>query len=382
MQGHLRAAKGAERSEILRPTAPATTASKRPWMRPARSELHFENEGPFCGTIFDNYGSSYLFLIGSFMHVFGLMMASISHEYYQFLLSQGVCSALGAGLLFWPTMYCLQTWFSLRRALAIGIAVSGSGLGGVCLPIAVERMIPEIGYAWTMRTCAFIILALCVVINLTVKSRIPPSKRKVSIMSYVRPLTEQTYFFTMFGIFLFGFGLMIPFNYIILNGRRWGMSQRLASYLPAILNSGSIVGRILPGALADKFGRYNVMVIVCYLCAIWTLALWIPANTNALVILYAIFYGICSGGFVSLPAALIAQISDIREIGVRTGTIFFFMSFGALTGNPIAGALVDDPLRSNYWKLQVFAGVMMAAGGTSLLMARISKTGLHLFSVF
>lgn len=337
------------------------------------------------------------------MHVFGLMMASISHEYYQFLLAQGVCSALGAGFLFWPTMNCVQTWFARRRALAIGIAVSGSGLGGVCFPIAVERMIAEIGFAWAMRTCAFIILALCVVINLTVKSRIPPLKRKFSLLSYITPLKELPFFLTTFGVFLFGFGLFIPFNYIILFGKRWGMSQNLAKYLSSILNSAryvatyplrllgwdrlltspsSIFGRIIPGALADKLGRYNVMIVVCFLCSIWTLALWIPANTNALVILYAVLYGFCSGAFVSLPPALIGQISEIRDIGTRTGTLFFFTAIGALTGNPIGGALVDDPLHSSYWKLQVFAGVMMAAGGVSILLARISKAGPNIMKVF
>jgi hypothetical protein len=36
------------------------------------------------------------------MHIFGLMMASISREYYQLLLSQGICSAIGAAAIFQP----------------------------------------------------------------------------------------------------------------------------------------------------------------------------------------------------------------------------------------------------------------------------------------
>lgn len=39
--------------------------------------------------MYDNYGPRYLVLVGSFLHVFGLMMASLSTKYYQFLLSQG-----------------------------------------------------------------------------------------------------------------------------------------------------------------------------------------------------------------------------------------------------------------------------------------------------
>lgn len=43
-------------------------------------------------------------MAGTFFHVFGLMMASISTEYYQILLSQGVCSAIGASAIFQPGM--------------------------------------------------------------------------------------------------------------------------------------------------------------------------------------------------------------------------------------------------------------------------------------
>jgi hypothetical protein len=36
------------------------------------------------------------------MHVFGIMMASISTKYYQILLAQGFCSGIGCAMLFNP----------------------------------------------------------------------------------------------------------------------------------------------------------------------------------------------------------------------------------------------------------------------------------------
>lgn len=38
------------------------------------------------------------------MHVCGLMMASLSHKYYQFMLSQSVVSGIGSSLIFTPVM--------------------------------------------------------------------------------------------------------------------------------------------------------------------------------------------------------------------------------------------------------------------------------------
>jgi MFS family permease len=45
--------------------------------------------GPVIGKIFDNYGPRWLLLSGTILEVFGLMMTSLSSEYYQFILAQG-----------------------------------------------------------------------------------------------------------------------------------------------------------------------------------------------------------------------------------------------------------------------------------------------------
>jgi MFS family permease len=146
--------------------------------------------GSWVGRLYDNYGPRYILLIGSFLHVFGLMMASISTKYYQFLLSQGVCSAIGASMVFYPSFNCITTWFFKKRALSFGIAASGSSLGGVIFPIMVHKLIPQVGFPWTMRICAFLILALLIVANALIRSRIPPFPKPVKIMDFVRPATE------------------------------------------------------------------------------------------------------------------------------------------------------------------------------------------------
>ena len=64
--------------------------------------------GTFVGRIFDDYGPRYLLLAGTFFHVFGLMMTSISTKYYQILLSQAICSPIGASMVFYPAFTCVS----------------------------------------------------------------------------------------------------------------------------------------------------------------------------------------------------------------------------------------------------------------------------------
>jgi MFS family permease len=63
--------------------------------------------GPVVGIIFDNYGPRPLIIGGTLLHVFGLMMASLAKTYYQFILSQGVCSAIGVACLYSPGKFNL-----------------------------------------------------------------------------------------------------------------------------------------------------------------------------------------------------------------------------------------------------------------------------------
>lgn len=65
--------------------------------------------GIFAGKIFDDFGPRALLVSGTFLHVFGLMMTSISKTYYQILLSQAVCSAIGASLVFSPAFSSVST---------------------------------------------------------------------------------------------------------------------------------------------------------------------------------------------------------------------------------------------------------------------------------
>ena len=159
--------------------------------------------GPFVGKVFDDYGPRYLLSIGGFLHVFGLMMTSISKKYYQFLLGQAICSAIGASMIFYPAFTCVSTWFMKKRGAALGLVAAGSSLGGVILPIMVVKLIPEVGFGWAMRICAFLILALMIFANLTVRSRIAPTKRPFSVLAFIRPLKEPTFVLLTGAIFFF-----------------------------------------------------------------------------------------------------------------------------------------------------------------------------------
>ena len=123
-------------------------------------------------------------------------------------------------------------------------------------------MINEVGFPWAMRTAAFLILFMMIIANLTITSRMTPYKQPFKVMEFIRPLKEIPFDIVCLGAFVFFLGMFLPINYIILEASYYGMSPNLAQYLVSILNAASFFGRTLPGFLADKIGRFNMMFIM------------------------------------------------------------------------------------------------------------------------
>lgn len=107
------------------------------------------------------------------------------------------------------------------------------------------------------------------------------------------------------------------------------------------------------------------------------LALWLPATGNTPIVIFAVLFGIGSGAGIGLTPALCAGISQIKDIGVRTGTIFAISAFAALTGSPIGGQIVADSHYSFKWMI-IFSGVSCAIGTALFIAARVTIAGFKL----
>ena len=88
----------------------------------------------FTGPLLDTGHLHLLLGVGTIVTVFGLMMVSLCHSFYQFFLAQTILTGIGFGLIFLPASSVVSQWFSTRTPLAIGISVTGSSIGKFMLP--------------------------------------------------------------------------------------------------------------------------------------------------------------------------------------------------------------------------------------------------------
>ncbi|KIJ52627.1 hypothetical protein M422DRAFT_156691 [Sphaerobolus stellatus SS14] len=339
--------------------------------------------GPISGRIFDAYGIRPLLPIGSFLVVLSIMLTSIlqRNRPYQFFLVQGILSGVGNSMLFTPSLAVIGHWFKRRRSYALGIVVAGSSLGGVVYPIILSQLKHAVGFPWAVRICGFLTMICLLVTNLTISSRVQPSK-EVGLAKLIdlAGFRDLRYVLAIVGSMLYFFALFIPYFYIEEYAKFYGVDPRVASFLLALINGCGVPARVIPGLLADTYGIIKILAPATFLSGVFVLALWLPAKTPSSIVAFSALYGLCSSSFVSMLPAYITSITPVANIGGRLGIVYFHVAIACLAGTPAAGAFVPEFSEKNFNRLIIFTGVMLIAssvfiGGVGLVKGRDGMRG-------
>ena len=199
--------------------------------------------GAVTGPIYDAGHFRALLLTGAFLIVFGHMMLSICNAFWQAVLAQGIVVGIGSGCLFVPSVAIISTYFTTRIATAMGLAASGSSLGGIIYPIVFHRLQPTIGFAWTTRTIGFMMLAMLAIPISVMKMRVKPAATRK--LYDLHAFKEPAWVCYVFGGILAFMGLYVPFFYIGYYSIVEGITDaNLGFYLLPILNATSTFGRV------------------------------------------------------------------------------------------------------------------------------------------
>jgi MFS family permease len=315
------------------------------------------------------------------------------------MLAFAILSSIGNSCLFSPAMGAISHWFNERRGEASGFAFTGSGFGGVLFPLMFQSLVPQVGWAWTVRIVGFVLLVLCVVAVALCRSRLPPRKGAATtwrdMLPDLRIFLDGTGAMTVttLGVFLVEWAYFVPVTYVPSYYLvRQGLSKEdavsgtwvFAYQLLAILNAVSCFGQYLPGYIADRLGRYNIMIVSNMLCLLSVFGLWLPdaiadsPQNIALLIMFVVIFGFASWANIALIPICIGQLCETQEYGRYYASAYTIASIGCLTGIPIAGNLTTatgGEGRRDYWGVIIFTGLSYAASFLCFLWVRVQIKG-------
>ncbi|KAF1920760.1 major facilitator superfamily domain-containing protein [Ampelomyces quisqualis] len=301
--------------------------------------------GIWVGPLFDRYGPRWISLGGSVGFLLMIFLLAECKKFWQMILCCGVLGGVAGAMLTTTSLAVVAHWFKERRALTQGIAMMGSSCGGLTIPLMFKTTFPKYGYEWSLRILGFVFLACFTFGNILMKARIPPTaaakKKAIISFSIYGDLRLSLLTMSVFGfeIVLFGALGILP-TYATLSTN---FPPNTSFYLISVLNGVSCLGRLLPGYVADKIGRFNTLFIMIIFTLVFMLSLWLPLGTTSLAALYcfAALFGFGTGSWMALTPACVGQLCRTEEFGRYYGSMFFIISLATLVSVPISGELVE-----------------------------------------
>ena len=260
------------------------------------------------------------------------------HELWLGYITYGVGVGVGTACGYVPMVAAVGSWFERRRGLAIGVAVSGIGVGTLAGAPLATALIDS--YGWRRTYVIFAVACLLVLGVCGALARRPTNPFRRAGFSLGAAVRTREFGVIYLSILLQGFGLFTFFVHIVPYAESQGSGRFAAAALLAIVGICSTVGRLAFGPIADRFGRIRTFQVAVGVMAASYL-IWLSEPGYAGLAVFAGIMGAAYGGWVAISPLVVAELFGTEGLGGTTGALYTGAGIGALFGPPMAGLLVD-----------------------------------------
>ncbi len=330
---------------------------------------------PVIGRMIDNYGSKQVLVPA--LVALALCLAAIPalvEELWHFYLVFFLIGSLGAAANSLPFMFTISSWFNRRRGLAIGLAMTGSGLGYALVPPVIQHINSGMGWHWGYYTLSGIVIFLALPIILLLFRNHPADlglladgeitssesskAHEPALAGFNREeALRQSSFWLLVLIFssiAFGlFGLLVHLFPMLTD---LGMPDKKAAGVQAVVGWTIVFVRAPIGYLLDRFFAPRVAQC-CFVLSAAGIAVLSLAPGGALVYLAAVLTGFSIGAEIDLLAFLAGRYFGLRNYGEIFGLLFASMMLGVSLGPPVFGLCYD--ITGNYSLVLYFSCALL-----------------------
>jgi MFS family permease len=311
---------------------------------------------PIMGSLIQRKSHKRIILICSLVAAAAFFGYSLCMELWQFYLISLVLGVCTAGLTSASVSALISRWFSEKRALALGIAYAGSGVGSAIFNPVVNWYINGFGWRAGFRMLAVVLLCInipltkFVIINSPADRGMQPYGARPAAVTGMRNggagfTRAETVRMPIFWLFLLA---------SLLSGMTGcGVLQQLSAYMTdrgydsafaALIISGimlfAAIGKPLSGWVFDRFGpRAGVLFLGLPMSV--GIALLPAIQLPAVPYLVMCFYGV-GYSLLTVPAAVLTlQLFGQKEYSAIFGIVMVFLGSGAALGSPVLALAFD-----------------------------------------
>lgn len=293
--------------------------------------------GVVSGWAGDRFGTRPVMAIGALVMAAGLFLTSLVQQLWVGYVTYGVGVGVGTACGYVPMVATVGAWFERRRGLAMGIAVSGIGVGTLAgAPLATALIASQ---GWRRTYVIFALASLLVLGVCGMLAERPPRSPKAPLALGSAIRTREFKVLYISGA-LQGFSLFTFFVHIVPYAESHGSSSFAAAALLGVVGVFSTLGRLVFGPIADRFGRIPTFQTAVGLMAA-SFLIWLSEPGYYGLLVFAGILGAAYGGWVAMSPSVVAELFGVEGLGGTTGALYTGAGVGALVGPPLAGVLVD-----------------------------------------
>ncbi|MGY1780670.1 MFS transporter [Geodermatophilus sp. SYSU D01036] len=304
----------------------------------ALTSLTYFGLGALSGVAVDRYGPRRVLLVGGIALGAGLAATSRAGELWIGLVTYGLGVGIGVACAYVPMVAVVGGWFERRRTLAIGVAVTGIGLGTLTVAPVAAALIDELGWRRTHLVLGAVGAAVLLVCAAVVAR--PPVQAGPAALTLAEAVRNRDYRRLYLASGLLSVALFVPFVHLPGSAEQGGADPVAAAALVGVIGAASTAGRLVLGAVAARTGALRAFRW-CFLTMGASFALWGLAGGYGVLVAFAVVLGIGYGGFVALGPAVVAERFGTTRLGGLLGVLYTSAGIGSAVGAPLAGAAVD-----------------------------------------
>ncbi|KAL1404911.1 hypothetical protein Q8F55_008523 [Vanrija albida] len=327
--------------------------------------------------------TKYIQIFGLVCGTLGLVSTAFVTQAWHLIITLGLLYPL-CGALYLPCATILYEWFHARRGLATGIMYSGAAAGGTFFPLLGHALLKGVGYKATMITLGAIFGVANGVAIIFVRRRVPLPKRAPGVRARVFPKLDYGFLrrravWAMCGwVLVTAMANFLPTLWIPTFAEVVGPTHPSGTSLVALMYGASIAGNLLTGHLSDRFQVRWVVLGSCAFAAVSACALWGMGTKDALLVAFAVVWGLTALASASAWSQMIIYISkdDMTLPGLLFSILTMLRGAGNFASGPISTALLKSgavdgakgAYATNYGSMMLYTGIVTFAGGLTALI--------------
>uniref|UniRef100_A0A3Q3MXY9 Solute carrier family 16 member 12a n=1 Tax=Mastacembelus armatus TaxID=205130 RepID=A0A3Q3MXY9_9TELE len=317
-------------------------------------------------------------IIGGLLSAAGLVLSSYATSLEYLYIFLGILTGLGFALSYTPTVAMVGKYFSERKTLAYGIALSGSGTGTFILAPVIQLLIEHYSWRGALLILGGFVSNLCVC-GALMRPLEPKGDRDEQVPGDCGQLERKQLeinnlkdtqalliangaghclnsrgefgfllipdFLILLVSFLFlAFGCGAPVVYLVPYALSVGVKHQNAAFLMSMFGISGIVGNVTFGWITDRkcLKRYRMLSYMVAISMEGLCCMLMPLlQSFSLLVPFSILYGYFDGAYVALIPVVTSDIVGSSCLTSALGVVYFLHAIPYLVTPPIGGWLVD-----------------------------------------